>query len=431
MRQEDNKIKPKLQRYTISDETGRFSCYTERMKEVEQNNPKQKSTILITCSAGLVDYLKQEVEQLGYQSGASHSTGIEIEGNQYDAMLLNLHLRTAHSVLFLLKQFECTSPEELYHNVNDLPWEDMISPDEYLSVVGKIDTGYVKNSMFANLKVKDAIVDRIADRTGSRPDSGKERDRVVVQLYWKDDRCWLYLNTSGLKASDRTYRKIPHQAPLRESLAAAIIIATGYDGSSPLICPMCGSGTLAIEAALIATRRAPGLLRTNYGFMHMKYFDEPAWQNMRREALKKSKARGGKASFTPAPIVATDIDPKAIEATRNNAMTAGVSHLIDLNVCDFADTVIPPGPGIIVMNPEYGFRLGEIEKLKKTYERIGDFFKQKCAGYTGYIFTGNPDLAKKVGLRAGRRFEFYNANIECRLLKYELYAGTRRKRTDS
>ena len=390
-------------------------------------DPRQTSTILITCSAGLVDYVRREVEDLGYKIGESHKTGLELQGDQYDAMRLNLHLRTAYNVLFLLKQFECESPDELYGNVANLLWEDMICPDEYVSVVGRVNTTHVNNSMFASLKVKDAIVDRIAGETGSRPNSGKDRDKVVVQLYWKDDVCRLYLNTSGLKLSDRGYRKMPHTAPLRESLAAAIIMATDYDGSEPLVCPMCGSGTLAIEAALIAGRRAAGLLRSNYGFMHMKYFDRPAWQQMRNEALKKSKTRGGKAGFKPARIIATDIDPQAVEAARKNAMTAGVSHMIDFDVCDFAATVIPPETGTIVMNPEYGLRMGQIQKLKKTYKRIGDFFKQKCAGYTGYIFTGNPALSKVVALRTGRRFEFYNANIECRLLKYELYAGTKDK----
>lgn len=388
-------------------------------------DPKKKSTILFTCSAGLVDYVRQEVEDLGYQGGDYHKTGLELQGDLYDAMRLNLHLRTAYNVLFLLKKFKCYSPDELYRNAKDLPWEDIISPAEYLSVVSRINTEHVKNSMYANLKVKDAIVDRIADRTGSRPDSGKDKDKVVVQFYWKDNFCRLYLNTSGLKLSDRGYRKMPHKAPLRESLAAAIIMATGYDGSGPLVCPMCGSGTLAIEAALIASRRVPGLLRNNYGFMHLKDFDEPKWRQMRTDALKKSKSRGGKAGFKPARIIATDIDAGAVEASRKNAMTAGVSHLIDFDVCDFAETVIPPGPGIIVMNPEYGLRLGEIEKLNGTYKRIGDFFKQKCAGYNGYIFTGNPSLSKKVGLRTSRRIEFYNANIECRLLKYELYAGAK------
>jgi putative N6-adenine-specific DNA methylase len=306
----------------------------------------------------------------------------------------------------------------------------MVSPQEYVSVTGRIDTPSIDNTMYASLKVKDAIVDRIANKTGARPDSGKERNNVVVQVYWKNDRCWVYLNTSGHKISDRSYRKMPYKAPLRESLAAAIIIATGYDGSCPLVCPMCGSGTLAIEAALIASGRVPGLLRSNYGFMHTKYYDDAAWQQMRKTALKKSKMRGGKAATQPQRIIATDIAPEAIEAACKNAMTAGVEHLIEFDVCDFAETAIPTGEGIVVINPEYGSRLGEMEQLEATYKRIGDFFKQKCGGYTGYIFTGNMELAKKIGLRSSRRLEFYNGEIECRLLKYELYSGSRKNPTD-
>ncbi|MEE9297023.1 MAG: class I SAM-dependent RNA methyltransferase, partial [Phycisphaerae bacterium] len=199
------------------------------------------------------------------------------------------------------------------------------------------------------------------------------------------------------------------------------ILATGYDGSVPLVNPMCGSGTLAIEAALIASGRPPGLLRDNFGFMHCRGFDSDTWQSMRRSA-KKIRNKG-----TIAPIIATDIDAGAIRAARKNAETAGVHHMIRFDVCDFAETPIPPEEGIVIINPEYGERLGVIAELEKTYGRMGDFFKQRCAGWTGYIFTGNLELAKKVGLRASRRMEFFNAKIDCRLLKYELYAGTRRK----
>ena len=404
-----------------------MSHNTDKQQAIDSS---QSSTILITCSPGLVEYVSMELREFGYEPGMTHSTGLELQGDLRDAMYLNLHLRTANNVLFLLKHFECNSPDELYRNVAEVPWEQIISPEEYLSVVGKIDTPSIDNTMYASLKAKDAIVDRIAGRTGSRPDSGKDRDNVVIQIYWKAGNCWLYLNTSGRKISDRGYRRMPHKAPLRESLAAAIIMATGYDGSQPLVCPMCGSGTLPIEAALIASRRPAGLLRDNYSFMHVKYFDRDAWQEMRQTALKKSKTRGGKAAFRPAPILATDIDADAVEAARKNAMTAGVDHLIDFDVCDFAATTIPAEPGIIILNPEYGMRMGEKNRLRKTYNRIGDFFKQKCPGYTGYIFTGNLDLAKAVGLRTSRRLPFFNAGIECRLLKYELYAGSRKNRTE-
>ncbi len=375
------------------------------------------STILISCGLGMTDYLAVELEQLGYELEDALDTALAVEGTLLDAMLLNLHLRTAQNVLYLLKSFRCENGDDLYKQVNKLDWEDIISPNEYICIVSRVDNPTVNNSMFPNLKVKDAVVDRIMDKTGRRPDSGPDKRNAVIFLYWKNDQALLYLNTSGVKISDRNYRKIPHTAPLRESLAAAIIIATGYDGSQPLVAPMCGSGTLAIEAALIATGRAPGLLRSNYGFMHLEGFDPELWKTMR---IKARKAPG---KSTPAPIIATDIDEKAVDAARKNAMTAGVEHLIDFSVCDFADTPIPPEPGIVIMNPEYGQRMGEIDQLEITYKRIGDFFKQSCPGYKACIFTGNLQLAKKVGLRTSRRLTFYNADIECRLLQYEMYSG--------
>jgi putative N6-adenine-specific DNA methylase len=208
---------------------------------------------------------------------------------------------------------------------------------------------------------------------------------------------------------------------MAETLAAAVILETGYDGTQPLVNPMCGSGTLAIEAALIATGRPPGLLRSNFGFKHLLGFDDAAWQAIRAEARKVRKPN------SPAPIVATDIDDRAIRASEQNARTAGVDHLIAFTVCDFNDTPMPDGKGIVVLNPEYGERMGQERELETVYARIGDFFKQKCPGWTGYVFTGNPNLAKRVGLKAARRIPLFNANIECRLLKYDLYEGTRRK----
>lgn len=398
------------------------------------------STILITCAKGLADVLRGEIEALGYATLEMHDTGVTISGTMHDAMRLNLWLRTAYNVLLLLKEFDCRTPKRLYNRVQTIDWSELIPVDSYLTVNSKIDTPSVNNSMFANVRVKDAIVDQLAQKYGRRPDSGSQRTGVVVHLYWKANRAWLYLNTSGGKLADRSYRRLPHNAPMQETLAAGVMLMTGYDGSQPLITPMCGSGTLAIEAALIATGRAPGLLRTKYGFMHLKNFDDEAWQAMRREANKKPRR-----PKPIAPIIASDIDPQAVRAARANAMTAGVQHLIDFHVCDFAETPMPerlhdgdkampsclhasmPAHGIVVLNPEYGKRLGDTDELKATYERIGDYFKQRCAGWTGYVFTGNLDLAKRIGLKASRRIPMWNADIECRLFKYELYAGSRKQ----
>lgn len=381
----------------------------------------------MTCGPGLVDYLRSEIESLGYTVAAAGSVDAAIEGNMYDAMRLNLYLRTAYNVLYLLRSFPCDTPDELYRKIRQMPWEELIDSAEYFSVVTRVDTPSIDNTMYAGLRVKDAIADRIVKQTGTRPNSGKERDNVVIRLFWRGKTCKVYLNTSGRKLSDRSYRKTMTDAPMRESLAAAIIMAAGYDGTQPLVCPMCGSGTLPIEAALMASHRVPSLLRSNFSFMHTKWYDASAWKALRIEALKQSRKHSGKAQFRPAPIIATDIDSWAIEAARRNAQTAGVQHLIEFAVCDFAQTPIPQGTGIILLNPEYGMRMGDVKELEHTYSRIGDFFKQKCIGYTGYIFTGNLELAKKVGLRTSRRLLFFNGGIECRLLKYEIYAGTKKK----
>jgi putative N6-adenine-specific DNA methylase len=184
---------------------------------------------------------------------------------------------------------------------------------------------------------------------------------------------------------------------------------------------MCGSGTLAIEGALIALDRAPGILRQNFGFMHIRGFERIVFEK-EKDTLKKAANRR-----VSGQIIATDIRPDAVEAARQNARTAGVEHLIEFSVCDFRETLVPGGDGVVILNPEYGERMGDAEKLGEIYRGIGDFFKNRCMGYRGYIFTGNLELAKKVGLRTKRRMPFYNGPIECRLLEYELYRGSRKE----
>ena len=391
-----------------------------QIKKEDKGMGKRK--VLITCAKGIPPFLKEELLKLGFPVLSETLAGIETEGTIDDTMMLNLHLRTGHRVLFLLREFIAADADALYLAVSEIVWEDYIDEDGYFSVTSSVDNPTIRDSRYANVKCKDAIADRIKEKRGKRPDSGPAQDRVVVNLYWKDDRCSLYLDTSGESLSRRGYRKIPMTAPMQETLAAAVIMATGWKAEGHFINPMCGSGTLAIEAALITLDRAPGLLRSNYGFMHLKGFNEPLWNELRSEAKKKSKKTLG---FR---IIATDIKEEAVEAARKNAATAGVEHLIEFDVSDYSETAVPEGRGIVILNPEYGERMGKMKELEGVYEGIGDFFKQKCRGYTGYLFTGNPDLAKKVGLRAKRRIPFFNSRIECRLLEYELYEGSRKKK---
>ena len=380
----------------------------------------QKNRIVITCAKGIAPFLKEEVLSLGLPILSEGIADVETEGTMEDAIKLNLFLRTGQRVLFLLEEFNAKRPDELYNKVSRIKWEDIIPEDGYLCVTSSVETSTIKDSRFANLKCKDAIVDRMNEKCGRRPDSGPKRDRTVIHLYWKDERCQIYVDTSGEPLSRRGYRRIPLRAPMQETLAASVILATGWKGNGNFINPMCGSGTLAIEAAMIALNKAPGLLRNNYGFMHLKGFNESSWNALRKKTrviAKKSLNRR---------IIATDISQEAIEAAKKNATTAGVAHLMEFGVCGYSETPVPKGGGVVVLNPEYGERLGEIEKLKEVYKGIGDFFKKKCQGYKGYIFTGNLDLAKKVGLKTKRRIPFFNSNIECRVLEYDLYEGSRK-----
>ncbi len=371
---------------------------------------------MITCAPHLPGYLADELRALGYPVKDTHPGGIITRGSFADCMELNLKLRTAYCVLYLLRQFRCGSPSALYKQTVQVPWENIIDPAEKLTVVSTVDTWSVDNSMFASVKTKDAIVDRISRKVSDRPDSSSDRSAVVINLYWHRDRAWLYLNTSGRKLSDRGYRKMPHKAPLRETLAAGILYAAGYTGNETLILPMCGSGTLAIEAGLIAQKKPAAVLRPDFGFKHTKLFDDDQWQNIRSQARKQIDKSAPKM-----PVIATDIDPEAVRSAVQNARTAGLEQVIKFDTCDFEQTKMPFGPGIIIINPEYGLRLGDTTKLEETYRRLGDFLKNCCKGKTAYIFSGNKSLTQHIRLKASRKIPFRNASVDCRLLEYRIY----------
>ena len=332
-------------------------------------------------------------------------------------MMLNLTLSTAHHVLFHLKEFTCNTPDDLYKEVLSIDWEHIVPANGYVSVTSVVHTASIKDTRYANLKCKDAIVDRLARQTGKRCDSGNQRDQTVVHLYWNDDRCIIYLDTSGEPLSRRGYRFVPGSAPMQETLAAAVVRTTGWNGTSNFINPMCGSGTLAIEAALMALNRAPGIMRTNFGFMHCAAFDPSAYSQLRKKLLSlEIKTISGK-------ILASDKDPSVLSAAQRNAKSAGVENCIKFNLCDFKESIIPEGQGVVIFNPEYGIRMGDAIELQSTYKDIGNFFKQRCSGYTGFVFTGNFDLAKHIGLKARKKYQFVSGKIECRLYEYELYEG--------
>jgi len=377
--------------------------------------------VIITCNKRLAIYLENEVVALGFKPVRVFSTGVELKVTLNECIKLNLNLRCASQVLYKLHDFTAQNADELHLKLSQLAWENIIDFGGYFSVTSNVDNETITTPLFANLRVKDAIVDRIKSIHKIRPDSGSDYTKAVIHLYWKGENAEIFIDAAGETLAKHSYRKIPGKAPMLEALAAGTIYATGWDKKSNFVNPMCGSGTLAIEAALIATNRTPGLLRMNYGFMHILGYDEEVFLAERR-ILKEQIVK-----HIDFKIIASDISEDSIDISIKNAMTAGVDHLIEFRECDFAETDIPEGKGVVMFNPEYGERLGEHSQLEIVYKRIGDFMKQKCKGYYGFIFTGNPDLAKKIGLKASKRIEFYNGKLDCRLLQYELYDGSKRE----
>ncbi|PLX71188.1 MAG: RNA methyltransferase [Denitrovibrio sp.] len=383
-------------------------------------NFKEKSEILVTCPKEIPQYLEQELKELGYPIKYTRKAAVATEGTLEDCMFLNMHLRTGHRVLYLLEKARVQNGDVLYKNAKKIKWEEIIPKDGYFSVSAAVLNSTIKDTRFASYKLKDAIVDRMRDKFGSRPDSGPNEENTVIFLYWKESDCTIYIDTSGEPLTRRGYRKNPHKAPMQETLAAAALMAAGFDGTMNFANPMCGSATLLIEAAMMATNTPSGAFRTNFGFMHLVGYDERVFSKISEEAVKKIKPCEIKLS-------GSDISRDAVQASLANIQNAGFSHLIHVQRCDFKDSHIPKGGKFMLMvNPEYGMRLGDEKNLETTYRDLGDFFKNKCKGSTCFIFTGNLGLAKKVGLKADKRHIFWNSNIECRLLEYEIYEGSKR-----
>lgn len=391
--------------------------------------------IIISCAKELSRWTEMEVVAMGYRPIEVTENTVVVRGEMRDVMKLNLWLRTAHRVLVPLLRTTCRNIRDLYKAVKSIDWENQLEADGYFSVSSVVHNLTIRDTRIPALYAKDAIVDRMREKCQRRPDSGGENKGSAVFIYWERDEAIIYLDTSGEPLSKRGYRKIPGSAPLQETLAAACIMAMGWDGKRPFLSPMCGSGTPAIEAVMMAMNRAPGALKGHFAFQSIKGYQriipgefaptvaprqhigaspEQIWKEIVLAAKAQEKTTG-----LP-KVIATDISPEAIENAHSNAIAAGVASYIDFKACDFAETPIPEEDcGCVFFNPEYGIRLGDPQELASVYERIGQFMNKKCHGWTGGLITGNPDLARLVNLYYRNRVPFFNGPIDCRLFIYE------------
>lgn len=368
-----------------------------------------------TTAKGLEDVLAAELKTLGCKKVKAESGGVSFAGSTVDGYRACLWLRTANRVLLPVKNFPCPSQEALYEEVYSLAWEDRLTPQMTLAVDANLRDSELTHSRFAALKTKDAIVDRIRDRCGERPNVDPKDPDLRINLHLARNQCTVSLDLAGTGMHRRGYRRDPTIAPLKETLAAGLVALSEWDLQSHFVDPMCGSGSLPLEAALLASKTASGLLSPNFGFQRWPDFDASAWMRLIEEAEQRRRQLQVNLVF------GSDRDRRAVELARRNAESAGIGSNIRWSQHDFTKLDPPAGQGTLICNPPYGERIGDEGSLEDFYRKIGDTLKQRWTGWTAWVFTGNLPLSKRIGLKPSRRIVLYNGPIECRFLKFELY----------
>jgi putative N6-adenine-specific DNA methylase len=367
-----------------------------------------------TCARGLEPVLVQELQALQAADVQPGRGGVAFAGTQELLYRANLWLRTAVRVLQPILDAPVHSPEELYDAVQTLDWQRYLTLDHTFAVDCNVRDSAITHSHYAALKTKDAICDQFVERTGRRPSIDVENPMVGLNLHIYRNQMTLSLDSSGDSLHKRGYRPIQTKAPLNEALAAALILFTGWDGRTPLLDPMCGSGTIPIEACWLVTARPPGLTRKRFGFQGWLDFDIRLWTRLRDEARTQVK------KTLAVPILGSDLRSDAIAFAERNAKSAGVGHLLHFTRQDMRDLQPPPGPpGIILCNPPYGERIGEEKDLASLYRSFAEL-RHRCPGYQLFIFAGNPDLEALIDLPLVKSIPLYNGRLSCRLLHYRL-----------
>ncbi|MBI5491120.1 MAG: RNA methyltransferase [Deltaproteobacteria bacterium] len=382
----------------------------------------ERPTWLATAARGTEPILARELRALGAEDVREESGGVAFAGRLELALRCNLRLRTANHVLLRLASFPIAGPDELYAGASEVPWEEHLTVRSTFAVFAHGRAEGIGHTGFAALRVKDAIADRIRGRKGERPDVDPRDPAVRVVVHLASRSASLFLDTSGDSLHRRGYRVAQTEAPLRETLAAALVLWSGWDRRRPLCDPMCGSGTIAIEAALLARGRAPGLGR-RFGFQRWPAFGEVearAWRAMVQEAREEAAA-----GDSPVPVWASDVDRHAVEATRANAEAAGVAPLLHLAVAD-ARRFDPPGPsGMVLANPPYGERLSPgARELASLYRALGRSLRPP--GWVTILLSGHPSLPRLFGGRPTGRLPLRNGALRCELLRWET-GGERRE----
>jgi putative N6-adenine-specific DNA methylase len=372
------------------------------------------------CPRGLEAPLAAELGALGASNAATVDGGVAFEGDLPLACRANLESRLASRILWRIGGGSYRDERDLYELARSLDWHRLFKPERTLRVDVTATRAPLKSLEFATLRVKDAVCDRFRAERGMRPSVDKRTPDVRVSAYLAEHDATLYVDTSGEPLFKRGYRRDADEAPLRENLAAGLLTLAGWTPDQPFLDPMCGSGTIAIEAAMIAASRAPGLARS-FGFQKLAWYDGPAWQRMKQAARDRTRP----APSTPA-IFASDAAPAAVAKCTANLAAAQVTSFVAVEHIDALERRAPASNGVLLANPPYGERLDDAARLATFYPKLGDALKRNFAGWTAYFLTGDLRLAKLIGLKSTRRTPLYNGPLECRLFAFPLVAGSMR-----
>lgn len=367
-----------------------------------------------TVSRGLEEVAARELADIGAEDVRPDFTGVHFKGNKELLYKANLWARTTFRILMPIARIKSYNADELYRNVQKLDWSEYLKPEMTLAVSCTGKNQHLNHTHFTALQIKNAITDWQKARGGDRSSVDVENPDLLINAHIDRKHCILSLDSSGSSLHRRGYRPAVGTAPLKETLAAALLDLAEWTPDLPFLDPMCGSGTLPIEATLKALNIAPGLYR-QFGFQTWLDYDRQLWQKLVREASDRQK------TDLDIPIIGSDRDLNVIRQAFANAESCGLEDWVKFSRQELSKIQAPADRGVLICNPPYGVRLGKEAELGELYRLLGDIFKQRFKGWTAYILTGSMKLSKQVGLRTSKRIKLYNGAIPCTLLKYEIY----------
>lgn len=381
-----------------------------------------------TCPRGLESLLAEDLVAAGGQNVCPAPGGVAVSGSFEFAYRVNLESRIATRLLWRIASADYRGEADIYRLAYDVDWVRLFSVDRSLRVYVTAIRSPLKSLEFITLKVKDAVCDRFRAETGRRPSVNTKNPEVRIHLFLTDRMATLYLDTSGEPLYLRGHKLAKVGAPLKENLAAGILRLSGWVPGTPLLDPMCGSGTFLLEAAQMALDDAPGLSREagGFGFEHLKPFDAGLWRTLQREAAARRRAVVG-----PLSIFGSDADGDAVSRTRQNLAHAGLDDLVTLQQADVLTRPAPAASGVLVANPPYGERLGSIDELAAFYPLLGNALKQHFAGWSCWFLSADTQLPKLIRLQTSRKIPLYNGALECRLYGFDIVAGSARRTASS